>query len=76
MSTITVALPDEDFAFLRAYSAAHGMSAKALLAKQARTLREQLERPLHPEVAAAAGIIRGDVDGVAESKAHLDDKHR
>ena len=48
MSTITVPLPDEDLAFLRAWSEKQGTSAEEYLARQARNLREHLQRPLHP----------------------------
>ena len=50
-------------AFLRAYSEARGSSVEAFLATQARNLRENLQRPLQPEVAAASGIISGEVTG-------------
>ncbi len=75
MSTLTVPLPDEDLAFLRAYSEAQGISAEALLARQARSLREQLQRPVHPEVAAAAGIISTNVPAVGAHRDHLAAKH-
>ena len=75
MSTLTIPMPDEDLAFLRAYSAAHGISAEALLARQARSLREQLQRPVHPEVSAASGIISVDTASVEAHRAHLERKH-
>jgi hypothetical protein len=62
MSTITVPLADEDLAFLRAWSKDHGTSPEAILAQQARNLRENLGKPLHPDVAAAIGIISPDAD--------------
>jgi hypothetical protein len=62
MSSITVPVPEEDLAFLRAWSKEHGTSAEALLAQQARNLRERLQKPLHPDVAAAIGIISPDAD--------------
>ncbi len=75
MSTITIALPDEDLAFLRAYSEAQGSSAEAFLARQARNLREQLQRPLQPEVVAASGIISAEVVGEGAHREHLKMKH-
>jgi hypothetical protein len=57
MSTITIPLPDEDLTFLRAYSNAQGTSAEAFLARHARNLRQQLQKPLHRDVEAASGII-------------------
>lgn len=75
MSTLTVPLPEEDLAFLRAYSKAQGISAETLLARQARSLREQLQRPVHPEVQAASGIIPASVAGEEAHRAHLAAKH-
>jgi hypothetical protein len=45
MSTITIPLADEDFSFLQAYSMAQGTSLEAFLARQARCLRERLQKP-------------------------------
>lgn len=63
MSTITIPLPDEDLAFLRAWSEEQGISAEAFLARQARNLREHLQRPLHPDVVAALGVIMPEKAG-------------
>jgi hypothetical protein len=57
MSTITVTLADDDLAFLRRFSQAQGISAEEILARQARSLRRQLERPLTSDVVAASGIF-------------------
>lgn len=76
MSTITVSLADEDLAFLRRFSEAQGTSAEELLARQARSLRTQLERPLPAGILAASGIIAGDVDSGKEHLDHLERKHR
>ena len=76
MSTITVTLPDEDLAFLRRYSKAQGTSAEEILARQAHSLRRQLERPLPPETLAASGIIASGVDASKEHAGHLERKHR
>ncbi|HEX4085027.1 MAG TPA: hypothetical protein VHY22_08960 [Chthoniobacteraceae bacterium] len=62
MSTITVPLPDEDLAFLRALAQKRGISPEEFLALQTRNLREQFQKPLHPDVAAAIGIISADSD--------------
>lgn len=75
MSTITIPLPDEDFAFLREYSAAQGTSAEAFLARQARNLREHLQRPLQPDVVAASGIISPEIAGEELHREHLEKKH-
>ena len=75
MSTITIPLPDEDLSFLRAYSEAQGTSAEAFLARQARNLREHLQRPLQPDVAAATGIISPEIAGRETHRGHLEQKH-
>lgn len=75
MSTITISLPDEDFAFLRAYSQMRGTSAEALLARQTHVLREHLEQSLQPDVAAAAGAIFTGGNGEQEHRDYLERKH-
>jgi hypothetical protein len=76
MSTITVTLPDEDLAFLESFSKARGISVEEILARQARSLREQLERPLPARIIAASGIIEGDLDAKGAWPEHLERKHR
>ena len=73
MSTITVLLPDDDLAFLRDFSAA-GTSDEAFLARQARNLREHLQRPLRPEVLRATEIISPEVGGEETYREHLEKK--
>jgi hypothetical protein len=75
MSTLTIPIPEEDLAFLRAYSEAQGTSAEALLARQARSLREHLQKPVHPVVKAASGIISASVAGEKAYHAHLEAKY-
>lgn len=76
MSIIKVTLADEDLAFLRRFSKAQGISAEEILARQARSLRRQLERPLPPTTAAASGIIEGDVEASKTYLNHIERKHR
>ncbi len=75
MSTITIALADDDLDFLRSYSSAQGMSAEAFLAQQAHNLRGQLRQPLHPEVTAATGIIAPEIAAEDEHREALARKH-
>ena len=75
MSTITVSLADEDLAFLQRFSEAQGTSVGEFLARQARSLRRQLEKPLPAEIVAASGIIAGDVDSKSELLDHVQRKH-
>ena len=74
MSTITVSLPEEDLAFLTAYSQAQGTTAEAFLARQVHLLRINLEKPLHRDVVAATGIISSDANRDNHRK-HLEGKH-
>ena len=75
MSTITISLPDEDLAFLRAYSQTRGTSAEAVLARQTHSLCEHLQQPLHPDVEAASGVIRPTRDAAQEHQDYLERKH-
>ena len=75
MSTITIPMPDEDLDFLRAYTKAQGISPEAFLARQARNLREPLERPLHPDVAGATGIVSAQVAGEEAHRDSPEGKH-
>ena len=68
-----LSLADEDLAFLQRFSEAHGTSAGEFLARQARNLRQQLEKPLPPEIVAASGIIAGGVDAKTDL---LESRHR
>jgi hypothetical protein len=76
MKTITVPLADEDLAFLQRFSETQGTSVGEFLARQARSLRRQLEKPLPPEIVAATGIVESEVDSKNELMAHLLRKHR
>ena len=71
MKSITVSLADEDLAFLQRFSEAQGTSMGEFLARQARNLRPQLEKPLPPEIVAASGIIAGEVDSKNELLEHV-----
>lgn len=75
MSTITVSLADEDLAFLQRFSETQGTSVGEFLARQARSLRRQLEKTLPPEIVAASGIIAGEVDSKNEPMDHFLRKH-
>ena len=75
MSTITIPRPDEDLAFRRAYSEAHGTSAEAFLARQARNLREHLQQAVPSEAAAATGTIAPGIAAEAAHRAPLEARH-
>ena len=76
MSTITIPLADEDFSFLQAYSMAQGTSLEAFLARQARCLRERLQKPLPAEVSAASGILHSMDNLEALGLEHFEKKHQ
>ncbi len=76
MSTITVFLADEDLEFLQRFSEAQGTSVGEFLARQARSLRRQLEKPLPAAIITASGIIAAEVDTETEHLDHLQRKHR
>ena len=76
MKSITVSLADEDLAFLQRFSEAQGISVGEFLAKQARSLRRQLEKPLPPEIVSASGVIAAEVDSKSGHLDHLQRKHR
>jgi hypothetical protein len=75
VSTITICLPEEDLAFLRAYSQLRGTSAEELLARQTHNLRTHLQQPLHPDVMAATDVIMPVQNGEQEHRDYLDGKH-
>lgn len=75
MSSITIPLPDEDLEFLRAYMSAQGSSAEAFLAEQARNLRTHLQRPIHPDVKDASGIVAPHADEDQAHREYLEKKH-
>ena len=75
MSTLLVALPDVDIEFLKTFSAARGISAEAVLAGHARRLRELVEGDLHPDVAAAVGIIDSGRNSEETFLDHMEKKH-
>lgn len=76
MSSLTISLADDDFAFLKKFSAAQGISPSEFLASQARNLRRQLEQPLPPEIVAATGIILLEAEPTTDLLNHLERKHQ
>ncbi len=75
MSIITVSIPEEDFVFLQSLTASSGTTPEEFLAKQTRLLRERMQRPLHPDVIKATGVIKGDIDARKEYYDYLGRKH-
>lgn len=75
MSTLAITMPEEDLAFLRAWTAEQGTSAEEFLAQQARNLRRHLQRGLHPAVLHATGVISPQADGRTEHLEHQERRH-
>ncbi len=73
---ITIPMPEEDLAFLRAYSDAQGTSSEAFLARHAHNLRRHLELPAEDPVKAATGIVSPSVGAREAHREQLDKKHR
>ena len=76
MSTLSIPLPDEDLDFLRSFARGQGTTAEHWLAGHARALRLNLQAPLHPDVAAATGVMRGEVDPQSDYLEYLERKHQ
>lgn len=76
MSTISIPLPDEDLDFLRTFASGQGTTAEQFLARHARTLRLNLQAPLHPDVAAATGVLRASADPQSDYMEYLERKHQ
>jgi hypothetical protein len=55
---------------------AQGTSLEAFLARQARCLRERLQKPLPAEVRAASGILQSMEDLEAVGLEHFEKKHQ
>ena len=76
MSTLSIPLPDEDLDFLKTFAHRQGTTAEHWLAGHARALRLNLQAPLHPDVAAATGVLREATDPQSEYLEYLERKHR
>jgi hypothetical protein len=76
MSTISIPLPDEDLEFLRSFARTQGTTAEQFLARHARSLRLNLEAPLHPDVLAATGVLNESADPQSDYLEYLERKHQ
>ena len=76
MSTLSIPLPDEDLDFLKTFAHEQGTTAEHWLAEHARALRLNLLASLHPDVAAATGILRAGVDPQSDYMEYLERKHQ
>ncbi len=76
MSTLSIPLPDEDLDFLQTFARRQGTTAEHWLAGHARTLRLNLQAPLHPDVAAATGVLQAGGDPQSDYLEFLERKHQ
>ena len=74
MPTISISVPEIDLEFLENYATERGTTIESFMVDQVRTLREQLQKPLHPDVEAATAAIR-DEDANREYLEHLASKY-
>ena len=73
---LTVRLPVEDIAFLKAYARHHGITVTETLHRYLYRLRELERADIHPEVSRMAGLAPSDVDARESHVAYLAEKHR
>ncbi len=76
MSTLSIPLPDEDLDFLQTFAHGQGTTAEHWLAGHARTLRLNLQAPLHPDVVAATGVLGAGADTQSDYLEYLERKHQ
>jgi len=72
--TITVELPEEDLNFIMRYAKEHGISVSDSIDRIIAFLRRTENHPLHPDVLALVGILRG-VDPDLAQEEYLNRKH-
>ena len=75
MSTATVNMPEPDLEYLQQAAREEGLTFDEYLVMQSRWLRQIRERPLHPDVIALSGIIKGDVDEKQAYYDYMEKKH-
>jgi hypothetical protein len=73
-TTLTLELPEEDISFIQRYAKEQGVSVSDSIDRIIAFLRRTENHPLHPDVLALAGILRG-VDPDAARMEHLVRKH-
>jgi uncharacterized protein involved in type VI secretion and phage assembly len=72
--TITLELPEEDLNFIQRYAKERGISVSDSIDRIISFLRRTENHPLHPDVLALAGILRG-VDPDTARDEYLTRKH-
>lgn len=75
MSTITIPIEDETLEFLQSWTKANGMTLEGYFAAQVESLRRQENRPVHPALIRATGVIKSDIDPREAYLEHMAKKH-
>ena len=75
MTLLAVPVTEEDFNFLQTWASKQGTTVESFLAEQAHTLRLQLQKPIHPAVLSASGVLEQTANAKAEHFDHLAQKH-
>ena len=72
---LTIHLPAEEVAYLKAYAKAHGLSVTQVIDRYLRRMRLLDNHNPLPELDTITGLVPSDVDVEAETIRHLQDKH-
>ena len=75
MILLAVPVTEEDFNFLQTWASKQGTTVESFLAEQAHTLRLQLQKPIHPAVLSASGVLEQTANTKAEHFDRLAQKH-
>lgn len=72
---LTIRLPSEDVAFVKAYASANGLSVTEVIDRYLRRMRAIDDKAPAPELDAITGLVPADVDAEAELHRHRLQKH-
>lgn len=71
---LTIRLPREDLDFAKTYAKTHGVTVTEMIDRYLRLLRNREQQP-SAEIARITGLIPAEVDGEAEYRRFLIEKH-
>lgn len=72
---LTIRLPDEDVAFVKAYARANGLSVTQVIDRYLRRMRALDNKVPAPELDAITGLLPAEVDAEAELHQYRLHKH-
>jgi hypothetical protein len=72
---LTIRLPSEDVAFVKAYARANGLSVTQVIDRYLRRMRTLDDKAPAPELDAIIGLVPADVDARTELHQHRLRKH-